>query len=1336
MMQVLVLLLAIACTPAHADPITAIVLIAQGIAAAGGIAAIGLTAAMATYIAIGATIIGGVMARRKAARAAAAARNAARESLQERTMVLSSSEPSPQIIYGRATVGGAVIDRISSPKSILTDGGAVKLKPDALQHIVIALACHQITDVHRIHMFGEWHTWSAGTKEVGGTYTKTGASHVTASITASSTGTASIPGLPTWVTVSQVLSITQAGADGTVVAPAGWSNNGAAITGLPADSTWSVTYEATSNEPSLRVEWHPGTETQAASPYLLGVAPGRWTAAHQLKGIAYVVLTLDLDDSRFQNGLPQDLAFDVSGKPLLDPRTGVTVWSDNTALCIYDWLRSPWGYGLTTGDIDTASVVAAANACDTIVLHPTAASPGATGKFSVCGGSFKASDERSSVLGDLAENMGGFTVPGALWTMHAGTWSAPVMTIDDSHLGGPVQIVRSSTPHDEAFNSARATIIQQGKRDSQDVDPYSNSVFVADDGGLQWSTFTLSFCQRATQARNLLRQFVEQSRAGMVISLTGDMRLWPLQAGDRVAMSSSEYGWTGKTFRILDAAWAPGLPPSITAQEDIAASYDSADATDADPAPNTGLPDPGTVDTPVLQPAASGNAELIRHADGTILPRVLVTWQPTVTLYMQGPGARTDVSWRRITDDAWTDTRVPAGETQTYMSGMRDGDMLVITVRHVNSAGFASRWVAQSHRVVGKSAPPGNITALSVVDTPTGGRRYTVAHVQDLDHLGYEVRYSSNLSATFAQMTAIAARWDGAALVFDGGVPVDGVWRFAACAVDTSHNYSAAPIYVTATLAGIALATDPGISGGNQLFNSDFALGWRGWTSINGGFVGARSMNLLGWTIAALSKISGNTASISQGAPIGNLNAYCEEFGDPIPVTPLDFYCASAYTGAHRCRAAVFAYFFDASGATVGNNYGPAATCENNAEKNGGTELAGYKRIYGTGQAPATARTARLVLRKYDTAAGQPSSYLFACRTMFEQVASGASTPSSWSQGPSGYTGDLDATNGAPAGTLVGDREAEATILSIDNAAAAAAAASQAASTAQTAAKTATTQLAAIVDDGILSRDEKRAERIKWDALSGMSADTLAKANSYGIITERDTYITAINSLASYLTSLSPAWDDTTQNTPITATTYRSNWIAAYQAEGVLLNRIAEEAGKRATWAGTYGTGKPHDNATVGAAFGAGAAGNISGQIDPATLAQYVVTNTIHETASLALASALAQNVASPTVSANVAGGALVIVIGGLTVGNEPNSSNTATTGRLVLVMNGVVVGYSVQSMGKSGESGTSLFTAVTSWSGTLNGAVSAYIYAQKINGGQSVGIMAGTTVSIISLKG
>lgn len=1306
--------LLLGCVPAHADPVSLIILVAQGVAAAGGIAAIGLTAAMATYIAIGASIIGGVMARRKAARAAAAARNASRESLQERTVVLASSEPSPQIIYGRTTVGGAVFDRMSSPKTIFDDDGLAKLKPDALQHVVIGLACHEITNVHRVHMFGEWHTWDSGTLEVGGTYTKTGASHVTVSLTFDGAGNATIPGLPSWVTVSQILSITKTDASGATTVLTGWTNNGAAISGGQANQAFDVTYEATSKHPSVRLEWHAGTDTQVASPHLINTNPGRWTAAHQLRGIAYVVLTLDLDDQRFQNGLPQDLAFDVSGKPVLDPRTGITAWSDNTALCIYDWLRSTWGYGLTAADISTASVIAAANACDALVLHPTAANPSATAKFSRCAGAFKASDDRGSILADMAENMGGFVVPGAVWTMHSGTWSAPVIAVDDSHFSGPVQITRSATPHDEAFNSARATIIPEGKRDTQDVDPYQNAVFVADDGGAQWQTFTLPFCPVKTQARNLLRQFVEQSRAGMVISFTADMRLWPVQAGDRLSITCAEYAWTAKTFRVIDAAWAPGLPVSIAAQEDIAASYDSADATDADPAPNTGLPDPGTVDVPVLLPAMSGNAELIRHTDGTVLPRVRVRWDAPVTVYMQGAGAHTEVSWRRVGDTAWTDTSVPAGDDQTYLIGMREDDVIAIAVRHVNSVGFASRWVSQAHQVVGKSAPPSSVTALAVADTETGGRRYTVTHTQDLDHLGYEVRYSANLADTWAQMTAVAARWDGAALVFETGTPADGTWRFAACAVDTSRNYSTTPAYFTATLSGIALATSAGIGGGNLLFNSDFSLDWRGWTNIPGGAPTSRAMNVSGWTIAAASPVSGNTAAMSQLAPVGNANLYSEEWGDPIPVTPLDWYCASASTGSHRCRSAVFAYFFDASGNIVGNTYGTPATGENDGSALGGPAIAGYKRIYGTGQAPATARTARLALRKYDTAPGQTSSYLFVCRAMLEQVSGASSEPGPWSPGPIGYSGDLDATKGAPAGTLVGG------------------------TLAQTVESNAANALQGVNDinaDGLLSPVEKAALVVELNRLNGSVAPMVQQANVYGIVAERDTFTTAVNALAAYLTSLAPPWNDTTTTTTIVRATADQKWGDAYQAQIALQVKIEDEAGKRAIWStGVTGAGKPEDNATFGATFGA--TGNISGQIQASTRDVYIETNAIHESSALTTAADIPSGTFTAPVTANSEGSCLVLVTCTISISGEPSSSNQPGAYRLELFINGGQAHSSELFIGVSGAMTTIHHDVTVSRHITISGQVVAQARVVGFGGATGGKMAIGSTVSILALKG
>lgn len=775
---------AMAATPVHADPISAIALIAQAAAAAGAIAA-----TTATMIAIGAAIVGGILTRQKAKRAAAAARNAQREALQERCAVLQSSEPSPRIIYGRCAVGGDVFDRMSSPRDFFDDNGNAATRPDGWQHVVIGIAHHECQALHRIHINGVWYDITGDGYIDHPDWRKPRRQTVATTVNFVN-NTATLP-IPAGATASII--------DG--MSP-GLKISGNTITGGGSTSKWIV-YQQEVMEYAIRVEWHSGAVGQAASSYLRGLPGSRWTAQHRLNGIAYVVLSLNLDDSRLQGGLPQDLSFDVSGRKVLDPRTGLTAWSDNTALIVHDWLRSEWGYSLQSSDIDTAATIAAANACDVVVGRPTTANASATGPFSRCNGTFRAADDRATVLADLCEQMAGFCAHGETWSIAAGVWSAPVMSLTDDDLAAPIQIQRMATPLDEAFNSARASIIKSGSRDPSDVPPYANASFVAADGEAQWQTFTLPFCADPAAARHLMRVFCEQSRAGQIIQYPARMRAWPLQPGDRVTVTDSMYGMAGLTYRVIERTWAPGQPVLLTLQRDTAATYDSADATSPDPAPATSLPSPGTVDTPSGLVASSGNAELLRRVDGSIVPRVRISWSAPVTMYMTGPGARTEVSMRRVGDDAWQTQTIVGGMTTTTFDGVAEGDLVILRVRHVNSWSVDSPWVLLAHVVVGKTAAPTAPTALSVVEGVNGERIYTVTHTQDIDHAGYIILASGDLSATVSQMVPVAT-WSGATLQHRSGSPGDGMWRFAGVAVDTSGNWSA-PVYVTAPLTRQAI---------------------------------------------------------------------------------------------------------------------------------------------------------------------------------------------------------------------------------------------------------------------------------------------------------------------------------------------------------------------------------------------------------------------------------------------------------------------------------------------------------------------------------------------------
>jgi predicted phage tail protein len=81
-----------------------------------------------------------------------------------------------------------------------------------------------------------------------------------------------------------------------------------------------------------------------------------------LRGFTYTVIRLDLRQAEFQGGLP-DISVLMKGRKLYDPRTGVTAWSQNPALVIYDYLTSEM-CGVDPADLPTGHFITAANVCD------------------------------------------------------------------------------------------------------------------------------------------------------------------------------------------------------------------------------------------------------------------------------------------------------------------------------------------------------------------------------------------------------------------------------------------------------------------------------------------------------------------------------------------------------------------------------------------------------------------------------------------------------------------------------------------------------------------------------------------------------------------------------------------------------------------------------------------------------------------------------------------------------------------------------------------------------------------------------------------------------------
>ena len=143
---------------------------------------------------------------------------------------------------------------------------------------------------------------------------------------------------------------------------------------------------------------------------------------------------------------------------------------------------------------------------------------------------------------------------------------------------------------------------------------------------------------------------------------------------------------------------------------------------------------------------------------------------------------------------------------------------------------------------------------------------------------------------------------------------------------------------------------------------------------------------------------------------------------DQYPVEVGKTYEASIWSGAHRCKVAIYLEFRNAGNQTIGYSADPP-TSVNNMESAGGNNLNSYKRIFARAVAPTGAAWVCVLIRKYNTVTGT-DSWMFLNRPMLGVTSPNATELLSWSapghsviQGDAILTGTIHA-NRISAGTI------------------------------------------------------------------------------------------------------------------------------------------------------------------------------------------------------------------------------------------------------------------------------------------------------------------------------
>ena len=328
------------------------------------------------------------------------------------------------------------------------------------------------------------------------------------------------------------------------------------------------------------LKFKDGTQTTADTD-LVNAATG-FTSAHILEGTAYVYARLDYDREKFTSGVP-NISFVVKGKKVYDPRTTTTVWSDNPALILNDYLLdTKYGLGESSSNIDQTALTAAANVCDESITLLSG-----TQKNYTCDGildtgtTIKANVENilSSMIGTMHYTNGKFHI------MPFDDRTPETDKITDDILVAPISITTKRS-RSSLYNTVKGRFVSEEmnyivadypeQTTSGDTDDYT-----VNDGETISLDRNLPMTTNQARAQRLAKLTMEKSRMQMTISMQLNMQGLKYKVGDNVNIVNSRFGWTNaspKRFEITNMSIIPdperGIVVQVEATENETSVYD------------------------------------------------------------------------------------------------------------------------------------------------------------------------------------------------------------------------------------------------------------------------------------------------------------------------------------------------------------------------------------------------------------------------------------------------------------------------------------------------------------------------------------------------------------------------------------------------------------------------------------------------------------------------------------------------------------------------------------------------------------------------------------------
>jgi hypothetical protein len=360
---------------------------------------------------------------------------------------------------------------------------------------------------------------------------------------------------------------------GTISAITGSVNDGKVTTGTYNGKAW--------------VRRYTGTITQTVDWKLSQTFPTQWTTNHRGRGVAYIALTYQFDETVYKTGKPEVTCL-VQGKKVYDPRldstrTGgsgsqrvddPTTWaySTNPALCLADYLLdNKLGLGESDDKIDYDLVMDAADICDELVNIPGSL----TQKRYTCNVILIATDRFEENIQVLAQAMAGVCYySGGKWRMYAGAWSSSAFTLGDNDLIEGGLSVTTAYPYNQRYNSVRGQFINKDRNwQPMEYQPVINNTYITEDGEQIWFETDFAACTNEYEAQRHAILISRRSRNGQVATVRCGLSAYKIRPFETGTVTFSEIGWTNKTVRCEGWKFDPSGAVDLILREEASTNW-------------------------------------------------------------------------------------------------------------------------------------------------------------------------------------------------------------------------------------------------------------------------------------------------------------------------------------------------------------------------------------------------------------------------------------------------------------------------------------------------------------------------------------------------------------------------------------------------------------------------------------------------------------------------------------------------------------------------------------------------------------------------------------------